>query len=181
MGNNKFNELASILKVRMNTLFRVNGLCGHFKLTERGLFYRGDWSAEWEIAKSDYFNYCIIHSNYIHPYEFKPYQPKYGEDYWTVSDASWDTVKVTWMDSAEDFVRLQAGIIYSSSEDAVLDLPNKYSQLTGKEFDLNNKNRYTCCSVCSDDESRHKWIKEGKTNCPYCGGLFTSDESYKNL
>lgn len=62
-----------------------------------------------------------------------PFAPKYGEAYWTYDD-SCEVAKTKWYNELDDYKNKKLGLVFRTKEEALMERPELYGQLTGKEW-----------------------------------------------
>lgn len=65
-----------------------------------------------------------------------PFKPQKGDKYYTYHTSRKECLiwESTWDDDVLDYVRLKCGIVFRTSQEALNALPQKYKELTGKEY-----------------------------------------------
>lgn len=67
-----------------------------------------------------------------------PWEPKYGEPYWTISFSTNFTVRVikkAWEKDCVDFALLRLGMVYRTMQEAETHLSKDYERLTGNKLE----------------------------------------------
>jgi hypothetical protein len=140
MSKNLIPIIADHLGIQIDEEFDVNiphAGKGYYryKLTKQGLV-RKEETGEW-CSSSGFLEKLICGDFEIIKL---PYEPKYGEKYWTYAGSDgyggWGFYHATWTDSAGDYVYKSAGCIFRTKEEAIATLFEKYKQLTGKELEM---------------------------------------------
>lgn len=110
-----------------------------FKVAERGCnsydtLYHFDEHGAWD--EDDQVSDAIIPALLTGSYEIVklPWKPKYGDKYYSYV-VGWTIMKCTWMNYVSDYTRLKCGIVFRTSQEALNALPQKYKELTGKEYE----------------------------------------------
>lgn len=89
------------------------------------------WNDRWEIAPCEVL-YNIVHGEY--EVIKLPFQPKYGEKYWTYCGIVCTIVECEWKEDFYDYRNRKLGIIFRTKEEAENALPAKFFEITGKEW-----------------------------------------------
>lgn len=86
---------------------------------------------KWEIAPCEILN-GLVHGEYE---VIKiPFQPKYGEEYWTYGGVNVEVLHCLWKEDFYDYRNKKLGIIFRTKEEAEKALPAKFLEITGKEW-----------------------------------------------
>lgn len=66
-----------------------------------------------------------------------PWKPKHGDKYYTyyTNKEEWLIWDSTWSGDVSDYARLKSGIVFRTSQEALNALPQRYKELTGKEYE----------------------------------------------
>jgi hypothetical protein len=139
MSKNLIPVIADHLGIQIDEEFDVNisymgeAKYHRYKLTKQGLV-RKKGTDEW--GSSPGFLERLVCGDF--EITKLPYEPKYGEKYWTYAGSdgygSWGIYHATWTDSAGDYIYKSAGCIFRTKEEAVTALSEKYKELTGREL-----------------------------------------------
>ena len=62
-----------------------------------------------------------------------PFEPKTGDEYWTYSE-TWEVEDWVWTYDFLDLVYKRVGIVFRTKEEAIKARPDKYKELTSKEW-----------------------------------------------
>ena len=135
MGKNLMPEIAALLGVEVGEEFKLKGLRSRwiYKFTEDSFLCRVD-DFRWESAF--YMMEDILHGTV--EIEKLPWEPKYGEPYWTISFSTNFTVRVikkAWAKDCVDFALLRLGMVYRTMQEAADHMPEDYERLTGKKLE----------------------------------------------
>lgn len=139
MAKNLMPEVAALLGVEIGEEFSIQGLDGgpeRFKamLTEKGLVLPnfkalndgGDNTYLAELLKGNL------------EYEKLPWEPKQGEEYWTIHFEPVGkprAILYPWLGDKPDFANLRLNMIYRTREEAEAHLAEDYERLTGKKLE----------------------------------------------
>ena len=63
-----------------------------------------------------------------------PFEPKYGDKYWSYATPMFDIVESVWTSNVRDFALLKCECIFRTKEEADKNRPEIYKKLTGKEL-----------------------------------------------
>lgn len=63
-----------------------------------------------------------------------PFEPKFGDIYYTYGGDNWNVLEVSWTDDAYDYIHKTCGCVFRTKEEALEYLPVKYKMLTGEEW-----------------------------------------------
>ena len=86
---------------------------------------------KWEIAPCEILN-GLVHGDYE---VIKiPFQPKYGETYWTYVGSLGTVMNCIWKEDFHDYRNKKLGVIFRTKEEAEKALPAKFLEITGKEW-----------------------------------------------
>lgn len=131
---NCIGKVAEMLGVNIGEEFKIkfdNGMLSidNYILLDKGMFCSdGDFVSApciWHLIKGEY---KIIKL---------PWKPKYGDRYYTyyTNGEEWLIWDITWSGDVSDYARLKSGIVFRTSQEALNFLPQKYKELTGKEYE----------------------------------------------
>ena len=69
-----------------------------------------------------------------------PFEPKFGEEYWTYlgDKDTWIVVCEDWTDAPFDYIHKACGCVFRTEEEALEYLPVKYKMLTGRDWSDKN-------------------------------------------
>lgn len=135
MTKNYMIEVAKLLGVELEEEFTIPELYDNgylYKITETGLVCRNRnregalWQHESTTLKNLLTGELAVTK--------LPWKPKYGDKYYSYV-VGWTIMKCTWMNYVSDYTRLKCGIVFRTSQEALNALPQKYKELTGKEYD----------------------------------------------
>lgn len=139
MANNLIPIIADHLGINIDEEFDVNipymgkPKYHRYKITKQGLVKKretGEWgSTPGFLERLVCGDFEIIRL---------PFEPKYGEEYWTYAGGDgyggWGLHRDTWDNSTLNYIFKSSGCIFRTKEEAIKALPEKYKQLTGKEW-----------------------------------------------
>lgn len=63
-----------------------------------------------------------------------PFKPKIGQDYWGY-DSDWATIEIRWGGDYFDYTGLLVGTVFRTEEEALVNRPERYKEITGKEWE----------------------------------------------
>lgn len=131
---NYMGKVSEMLGVEIGEEFKIefdNGMLSidNYILLDKGMFCSdGDFVSApciWHLIKGEY---KIIKL---------PWKPKYRDRYYTyyTNGEEWLIWGITWSGDVSDYARLKSGIVFRTSQEALNFLPQKYKELTGKEYE----------------------------------------------
>ncbi len=131
---NYMEKVAKMLGVEIGEEFKIEFDDGVLSIDSYVFLDRGiacfdghlvDTSCIWNLIKGEY---KIIKL---------PFKPKKGDRYYTyyTSGEEWLIWDSTWNNDVSDYARLKSGIVFRTSKEALNALPQKYKELTGKEYE----------------------------------------------
>ena len=138
MAKNLIPQIAKMLGVEMGEKFNVKGVDDiddwiQAYLTKDGLMlldvYMHNGDAHKYLAR-------LITGKLEH--RKLPWEPKYGEKYWTIHFVGVDkpyTDTYTWTGHNSDFAFLRLGVVYRTKEEAEAHLAEDYERLTGRKLE----------------------------------------------
>lgn len=132
-GINRMADVAKMLGVELGEEFKIN-LCPNvlFKFDMNGVLVQEQTKCSWHSANQRVLQELIYGSFEIVKL---PWKPKYGDDYWTYMFEGYFVEHNKWVDSAWDYIALRCGCVFRTKEEAELARPQKYQELTGKEWE----------------------------------------------
>ena len=139
MTNNLIPIIAKELGVGIGEEFKISvvpGVIYRFTKTRLECVPVDSWS-QWELSTLSFNN--LINTEIIK----LPFEPKINEWYWTYAALSenWEVCKRIWGDTTVDHIYKFAGCVFSTKEEAIAALPEKYKQLTGKKWEGTNNDK----------------------------------------
>ena len=128
MRKDLIKMVADKLGLAINEEFKVDG-SGVYRFTEDGLEVKNFYSGE-DWCKSSMLLNVIFESEITKV----PFEPKYGDKYWTYTTPKFKIVECIWANSVFDFALLKCGGVFRTMEEADKNRPELYKKLTGKEL-----------------------------------------------
>lgn len=132
MTKNLISLIAKELGVEIGEEFKIQGYLGskyRWKEDKLEVNFGGEWLRS-GLTINDLVNSKAIKL---------PFEPKYGEEYWTYMGNNgtddWGFYQEIWNDSVFDYIYKSAGCVFRTKEEARAALPVKYKELTGKEWE----------------------------------------------
>lgn len=131
---NHIGKVAEMLGVEIGEEFKIefdNGMLSidNYMLLDEGMFCSDGLSMSascfWYLIKGEYKIVKL------------PFKPKNGNKYYTyyTNGEEWLIWDKTWSGDVSDYARLKSGIVFRTSQEALNFLPQKYKELTGKEYE----------------------------------------------
>lgn len=134
MSKNLIPVIAKELGVEIEEEFRLKGVEGYkFFIDSRGYTqcfsigtgrFDGEYTADYDLQ------YLLKNPNDIIK---GPFEPKTGDEYWTYSE-TWEVEDWVWTYDFLDLVYKRVGIVFRTKEEAIAARPEKYRELTGREW-----------------------------------------------
>ena len=130
MSKNLVPIIAKELGVEIGEEFQLvdKGLSGVvYRFTIAGLERQSVTTGEWKMSE-------IMLNNFLGKEITKlPFEPKTGDEYWTYSE-TWEVEDWVWTYDFLDLVYKRVGIVFRTKKEAIAARPDKYKELTGKEW-----------------------------------------------
>lgn len=131
---NYMGKVAEMLGVEIGEEFKIEFEGGmlsddSYMLLNGGMFRSGGYLVSapciWSLIKGEYKIVKL------------PFKPKNGDKYYTyyTNGEEWLIWDSTWSGDVSDYARLKSGIVFRTSQEALNALPQKYKELTGKEYE----------------------------------------------
>ena len=131
---NYMGKVAEMLGVEIGEEFKIEFDNGMLSIDNYILLDKGMFCSDGDLVSAP----CIWH---LIKGEYKiiklPWKPKFGDKYYTyyTNDGEWLIWDITWVGDVSDYARLKSGIVFRTSQEALNALPQKYKELTGKEYE----------------------------------------------
>lgn len=135
MSKNLISVVTEALGVDIEEEFSIKGVEGYkFFIDSRGYTqcfsigtgrFDGEYTADYDLQ------YLLQNPDEIIK---RPYNPKKGEEYWTYTDSIFGICREKWNGFALDYIRKAAGVVFRNEKEAIAARPDKYKELTGKEW-----------------------------------------------
>lgn len=147
MAENFMPEIAKLLGVEMGETFYINDHLGRrvcaysdnnlFKIGESALLHLNNTDGCFEDTDRDRIIFVKLLAGLL-TIEKLPWEPKQGEEYWTIHFGT--TVKPSvicypWIGDKPDFANLRLNMIYRTREEAEAHLAEDYERLTGRKLE----------------------------------------------
>ncbi len=129
MGKNLIPIIAKELGVEIGEIFRIKNNDWLYRFSKERLERRFLSGCEWyqsSMTIGDLQNAEIIRL---------PYEPQYGDLYWTYCCEDFSVIRDYWRNTTIDYAFKLAGIVFCTKEEAIAERPKKYKELTGKEWE----------------------------------------------
>lgn len=130
---NYIGKVAEMLGVEIGEEFKIEFDNGMLSINNYMLLDEGMFCSDGLSMSASCFGYLIKG-------EYKivklPFKPKNGDKYYTyyTNKEEWLIWDSTWSGDVSDYARLKSGIVFRTSQEALNALPQKYKELTGKEY-----------------------------------------------
>lgn len=126
MSKNYMADIAKLLGVELDEEFEINGNAYNpYRITNKGLLDSRNSLCPISLNNLVVGNWAIIKL---------PWKPKEGKAYWTYEDDWFEPDLWTWYADTSDYMRLKCGCVFRTKEEALAARPQKYKELTGKEW-----------------------------------------------
>lgn len=132
MSKNLVPIIAKELGVEIGEEFNVTGYAKtiRFKFDETGLLWIDECEKIW--AYTDVSTFFRLIDGDVEIIKL-PFEPKTGDEYWTYSE-TWEVEDWVWTYDFLDLVYKRVGIVFRTKEEAIKARPDKYKELTSKEW-----------------------------------------------
>ena len=140
MTKNLMPRIAEMVGVELGEEFNIKVLDGsedwiQAYLDKSGLVVVGEYARN---ANADKYLAKLIAGKV--EYKKQPWEPKFGEPYWTISFSTNFTVRViktSWEKDCVDFALLRLGMVYRTMQEATDHMAEDYERLTGSKLHEN--------------------------------------------
>ena len=132
MSKNLVPIIAKELGVEIGEEFNVTGYAKtiRFKFDETGLLWIDECEKIW--AYTDVSTFFRLIDGDVEIIKL-PFELKTGDEYWTYSE-TWEVEDWVWTYDFLDLVYKRVGIVFRTKEEAIKARPDKYKELTSKEW-----------------------------------------------
>lgn len=115
------------LNLEINEEFKVKGINNSmFKFTEFELLQK-TFNKEW-------YQSSLPLNLLLNSVIKLPFEPKYGDKYCSYVTPKFNIVESIWTNCVHDFALLKCGCVFRTKAEAIKARPQKYKELTGKEY-----------------------------------------------
>lgn len=129
MGKNLIPIIAKELGVEIGEIFRIEQSDYFYRFSKERLERRFPTGCEWNESTM-----TIGNLQYAEIVKL-PYEPKYGDLYWTYWREDFSVIRDYWRNTTTDYAFKLAGIVFRTQGEALEARPAKYKELTGKEWE----------------------------------------------
>lgn len=63
-----------------------------------------------------------------------PFEPEFGDLYYSYGNGTWDVLVWDWTDEAYDYIHKACGCVFRTEEEALEARPERYKALTGRDW-----------------------------------------------